>query len=308
MPRNRTVRLAVLGSSAAAPGNSQNRSSALRRRLVILTLVMASLVLITISFRSSALDSAQSYGASALRPFEIVATRVARPFRDGAGWARGLFDAKAQNRKLTREVEQLRQLVARQEGAVEQNIRLQKLLRYANSPSFPQDYDWVAAQVLTSPSDFNQSVTIAAGRDRGIALQDIVVTNRGLVGQVTKVFASQSRVTLITDPDSAVRAVDEISQSAIGIVDHGSAVDSLVFDRVTKDKKVSYGDTIITAGSPGNGKLPSLYPRNILIGVVTSVNQSDTEIFKDIQVEPFVDFSSLQSVLVLIPKPTPAGR
>jgi cell shape-determining protein MreC len=63
----------------------------------------------------------------------------------------------------------------------------------------------------------------------------------------------------------------------------------------------------MTAGSPTGGKYPSLFPRNIRIGSVSSVGQNDTDIFKNIQVQPFVDLSSLQSVLVLIPKQA-AGR
>ncbi len=65
------------------------------------------------------------------------------------------------------------------------------------------------------------------------------------------------------------------------------------------------GDTIITAGSQVGSNLPSIFPRNIAIGYVSGVSQSDTDIYKDIQVQPFVDFSSLESVLVLIPKPAP---
>jgi cell shape-determining protein MreC len=75
-----------------------------------------------------------------------------------------------------------------------------------------------------------------------------------------------------------------------------------VLDRIDKAKRVEVGDTIITAGSPGKGRLPSLYPRNIPIGVVTSAGQNDTDIFKQIQVQPFVDLGSVQSVLVLLPK------
>ena len=60
---------------------------------------------------------------------------------------------------------------------------------------------------------------------------------------------------------------------------------------------------MITAGSQAGSSLPSLFPRNIPIGFVSSVGQTDTDIFKDIQVQPFVDLSSLESVLVLIPKP-----
>jgi cell shape-determining protein MreC len=62
---------------------------------------------------------------------------------------------------------------------------------------------------------------------------------------------------------------------------------------------------VVTAGSPGGGKLPSIFPANIPIGVVTSAGQNETDIYKQIQVQPFVDLSSLQSVLVLVPKPKP---
>ncbi len=161
--------------------------------------------------------------------------------------------------------------------------------------------------MLTSPSAFDQSVTISAGADQGIVTQDVVVTNQGLVGTVSKVFANESRVTLITDPSSAVRAVDVKNLAAVGILDHGTGSTSLVLDRIGKDKQVDERDTIITAGSPAGSKLPSLFPRNIPIGIVSSVGQTDTDIFKNIQVQPFVDFSSLESVLVLIPKQRAAG-
>jgi len=310
VPRNRTVRVAVLGSSvqrAAASGFSSTRSSALKRRIVVVGLVLLSLVLLTLSFRSSALDPVEGFGASVLRPFEIAANRVARPFRDASGWTHGLFHAKAENRKLRQEVGLLRRRNAALTGAQNENAQLHKLLRYARSASFPKDYDEVGAQVLTSPTAFDQSVTISAGSDQGIALEDVVVTNQGLVGTVTKVLASEARVTLITDPSSAVRAVDK-TNPALGILDPGTGSNSLILDRVGKDKKVDFGDTIMTAGSPAGGKYPSLFPRNIGIGLVSSVGQNDTAIFKDIQVQPFVDLSSLQSVLVLIPKQRAGGR
>jgi rod shape-determining protein MreC len=308
VPRNRTARVAVLGSPvqrSATSGSSSTRSSALRRRVVVGFLVVASLVLLTVSFRSSALDGAQGAGASVLRPFEIAAHRVAAPFRDATGWTRGLFRAKSENRKLTREVDALRREVAGLAAARQANAYLERLLKYERSPAFPQDYNAVAAQVLTSPTVFDRSVTISAGSNRGIAVQDVVVTADGLVGQVTKVFGNVSLVMLITADASAVRAVDERDQSAIGILEHGSSGDTLSLTLVGKDKTVVPPDTVVTAGSPGGGKLPSIFPANIPIGVVTSAGQNETDIYKQIQVQPFVDLSSLQSVLVLVPKPKP---
>jgi rod shape-determining protein MreC len=310
VPRNRTVRLAVLGSSvqrAANSGYPSNRSSALKRRIVVGVLVLLSLVLITISFRSSKLDPVQGAAASALRPFEVAAERVSRPFRDAVGWTRGMFNAKSENKKLSRQVEDLRRQVIQNESALQENVKLRRLLDYRDSPRFPQDFRAVAARVLTSPpSRFDQQVTISAGSHDGIAEQDVVVTADGLVGQVTKVHGSVAQVTLVTDEASAVRAADLTNPSAGGILRHGSgAADSLILDRVPKAKFIARGDVIITAGSPGKGQLPSIYPRNIEIGLVTSVGQNDTDLFKQIQVQPFVDLSSLQSVLVLVPK---AGR
>jgi rod shape-determining protein MreC len=270
--------------------------------------VLVSLVLLTVSFRSSALDPVEGYAASALRPFQLAATRVARPFRDAAHWAHGLFHAKAQNGQYREEIAKLQRRNAALAGAGQENAQLHKLLRYVRSPSFPKDYTEVGAQVLTSPSAVDQSVTISAGARAGIRVEDVVVTDQGLVGTVSKVLASESRVTLITDPSSAVRAVDQTNLAAVGILDHGTGSTALVLDRIGKDKRVSYGDTIITAGSPTGGKYPSLFPRNIPIGKVSSVGQTDTDIFKSIQVQPFVDLSSLESVLVLIPKQRVAGK
>jgi cell shape-determining protein MreC len=48
--------------------------------------------------------------------------------------------------------------------------------------------------------------------------------------------------------------------------------------------------------------LPDIYPKGILIGRVTSVDQNDVDIFKQIQVAPFGDFSSLDSVAILVPR------
>ena len=306
VPRNRTVRLAVLGSSVqrAAPGYPSSRSSAVKRRIVVGGLLLLSLVLITVSFRSDALDPAEGVAAGALRPFEIAAERVSRPFRDAVGWTRDLFHARSENERLKDQVEELRRQVILNESARQDYEALRRLLRYRDLPRFPNDFRGVATRVVTNPpSRFDQRVVIAAGSRDGIAEHDVVVTDKGLVGQVTKVFPRLARVTLITDEESAVSATDLRSPSATGILGPGAGgADALVLERVRKDKKVRRGDVIITAGSHGSGELPSIFPRNIEIGVVTSVNQSDTDLFKRIQVTPFVDFSSLGSVLVLVPK------
>ena len=70
-------------------------------------LVVLSLVLITISFRESSggpLHGAQNTGAAVMKPFEVAADRVARPFRDAYNWFDGLVTARNENKKLKTEV------------------------------------------------------------------------------------------------------------------------------------------------------------------------------------------------------------
>ncbi len=190
-------------------------------------LVLLSLALVTVSFRSSTLDPVEGFSASVLRPFEIAANRVARPFRDAANWTHGLFDAKAENKRLAAEIAVLRRKNAALTGAENENAYLHKQLHYVQSATYPKDYTEVGARVLTSPSMLDQSVTISAGTNQGLVPEDVVVTNEGLVGTVTKVFASEARVTLITDPTSAVRAVDEKNLAAVGLLAPGTGASSL---------------------------------------------------------------------------------
>jgi rod shape-determining protein MreC len=308
VPRNRTVRLAVLGSSVqrtAASGYPSSRSSALKRRIVIGGLVLLSLVLITVSFRSTALDGAQGTVAGILRPFEVAADRVARPFRDTIGWTRGLIRAKNENKKLRSQVEVLRQRVIQDESAVQENVRLKAQLRYSG-PASISDFGKVGAAILTNPqSPIDQSVTIAAGSGQGVAPGNVVVdpSTGGLVGTVDRVWANVARVTLLLDGQSAVTASDLTYPAAVGVIKRGGGgSDVLVLDRVSKDAFVGVGDSVITAGTLGKGALPSKFPHGIPVGTVSSASNTDVNAFKNVQVEPLVDFSALQSVIVLVPK------
>ena len=88
--------------SKPTPYPSKARSALIRRTIVVL-LVLVALTLVTISFRSptaGALHSLQGAGSTALRPFQIAATRVAQPFRDAYDYIDGLTKAKSENARL----------------------------------------------------------------------------------------------------------------------------------------------------------------------------------------------------------------
>jgi rod shape-determining protein MreC len=268
---------------------------------VVGVLVLFSLVLITISFRSGsggALHGVEAAGATVLRPFEVAAERVARPFRDVYGYFAGLVHVKRENSRLKQQVNELRQQALQGQSAQEQNREFRDLLKFVDSPLFPADYAPVNTRILSWSSEFEQQVVIAAGSDSGIKQDTPIVTRDGLVGRVTEVTGSAAQVTLLTDENSAVPVRDQ-KTNAIGLLRHGQAEGSLLLDFVLKAANVQRGDVIVTAGTR-SAQYPSLFPAGILIGVVTSVGQSDSALYKQIQVDPYVDFSGLDAVTALI--------
>jgi rod shape-determining protein MreC len=267
--------------------------------------------MITVYFREApngGLHDFQSTASSALRPFEIAANRVARPFQDAYNWTADIFHAKSENERLREDVKRLRQENILSSSAIQERNALRKLLQVQRSPEY-QDFanTAVTADVLSNPvSQFDQTMVIAAGKTSRIRVYDAVITERGLVGQVSKVLRDTALVTLLTDKESAVTAKDQRT-GAIGIVRHSQGPEDLLFlDHVFKTKRVDPGDLVVTAGKQSGKRLSSFYPRGIPIGQVTKVGQTDVDPFQDVQVMPFVDFTSLDVVLVLASdKPRP---
>ncbi len=268
-------------------------------------LVVLALVLISLSFRSessSTVSGVQSAGATVLRPFAVGLDRVAQPFRDGYDWVHSLFGARSEAERLRAENRALRQRVIQNEFAQRENATLRSALNFRDGPRFPDSYNAVTAEVIGRPaSAFTQSIVIAAGASDGIRANDPVVTVDGLAGLVTRVSSHTARIELLTDQEAAVSGID-VRTGAPGVVRHArGTVETLVLDRVRKEDVVRVGDEIVTAGWR-TGSLSSLYPKGILIGEVTSVGQTDTDLYQQVQVNPSVDFGSLDAVLVLVPK------
>jgi rod shape-determining protein MreC len=304
-PPNRTARVAVLGSSVQrsrskkhAAGRARN---AVLRRLVLALLVVGALALLTVSFRSptsGVLHDVQGAGATALRPFQIAAGRVARPFRDAYGYFEGLAGAKSENTKLKRELRAVRAQLANNDAGALRAAELERLLHFEGGPSYPRDFRAVNTSVTSYANEpFGQQIGIAAGSSSGIGLNTTIVSADGLLGRVTNFSRSTAVVTLITDPDSAVAAVD-VQTGVRGIIRKGQG-STLILDRVSKEKKVQKGDYIVTQGTRDR-RYPDLYPYGIPIGVVLTAGPSDIASFLTVQVQPFAQFDSLDSVAALV--------
>lgn len=202
---------------------------------------------------------------------------------------REMTSLRQRNAELEAEVARLQgQIVELQQRVVETEI-LAALLDFARASP---EYTYKAATVIgRDPSPFLRYVIINIGSNAGIRRGMPVVTDKGLVGQVDAVIAEAARVQLITDPASVVNVQLQTAKTTAVLT--ASLSGDLSLDMISQDSTVLPGDVVLTSGLGGG------YPPNLLIGQVTSVRKLDYELFQQAAVQPLVDFSRLQYVLVI---------
>ena len=140
---------------------SSRGGSPLRRRLAVGCLVLLSLILITMSFRSGEdgqLGGVHSAGSTVLKPFAVGFERLAQPFRDAYEWTDSLLAARSEAERLRIENRELRQRAIQSEFALQENGYLRSLQDYIDGPRFPGDFEPISACLLyTSPSPRDRS-------------------------------------------------------------------------------------------------------------------------------------------------------
>ena len=192
----------------------------------------------------------------------------------------------AENARLLLEIIRLREIEV--EAALQRD-----LLNFAQShPSFDiQGAHIVGLVIGRDPSNLQRYATLDVGRKAGVVRNMPVVTNRGLVGRISEVGESWSRVLLITDVSSSVNAITQ-STRATGLVE-GRPDGLPVMRDIPQGDTVSVGDTVFTSGLGGN------FPRQILIGQITAVERNDYDLYQTAIVQPTVDFNHLEMVLII---------
>jgi rod shape-determining protein MreC len=280
-----------------------------RRRAVLVALIVASLILISISFseaQSGPLHTVQRGISSVLSPLQEGAERALKPVRDLVSWFDETFDARGENEQLREEVAELRGDLAEAESAVGENEEFRKLLDLGDTSALG-GFEPVTGRVIgRSPTVWYSNVTIDKGSSSGVADNDPVINGDGLVGRVTEVTRGTAQVTLITDHRSAVSA-RILPDGPSGIVEpEVGDPDDLLLDFISNDETELEGKLLVTAGW-SNGQVSSAYPPGLEIGRVSEASFGEQESFQRVHVDPFADLRNLDFVQVLTGGPERPG-
>ena len=139
------------------------------------------------------------------------------------------------------------------------------------------------------PISFADFMIIDKGSADGVALNQPILSNGVLVGQISEISDHTSKILLITGRDSLVQAMLQTSR-AKGIMRGG--ISGLVLDNIVSDTTYTVGENIVTSGLGGKIK------EGILIGQAGKITSSQSEIYKSIEVVPLIDLSKLEVVFV----------
>jgi rod shape-determining protein MreC len=267
-----------------------------RARLLLVLFVLTALVLVTVDFRAGddgPLHRLRGVATTVFQPIQDGLVTVVRPVGDLAGGVGDLFRTRAENERLQAQVEALRERRRSTVDLERENEELRGLLQIRDRGQL----ETVAARtVALGPSNFEWTITIDVGSEHGVARDMPVINGDGLVGRVIQVTPSASRVLLTIDPNFGAAA--RVSRHGeTGTID-GRGGDPLIFRPLDPEIDLEVGDEIVTSSYQGG-----VFPGGIRIGTVSAVDDVANRLAREFQVQPFVDFTRLHHVLVVVNSP-----
>jgi len=263
-----------------------------RARYVVLVVLLGHVVLI------SAQVDLRETGSS---PLEVVAFGV---FSEAQAlvstgingfqrsWRRyvALRDVEVENGVLREQLSELTFRLQQERSLTSRTESLQRLLDLRKSiPIRTQS----ARVIGVDATPYFRIVTIDRGSSDGVRSNLAVVAPEGVVGRVIDpVSRRTSKVQLLIDRNAAAGARLERTR-VVGVVSAGTGESRLSLNYVSNFTDVIDGDVVVTSGTDG------IYPKGFVIGRVTSAGRSDG-LYKNIHIQPEVDFSGLEYVLVVM--------
>ena len=279
------------------------RKQVRRRRAILVVLVVACLMLISISISEAEdgpLHSVQTGVSTVLSPVGEGASRALKPARDLIDWFDETWQARGENDDLRDQVAKLRAELLETRDAAEQAGYADKLGELMSDSELIGLTPVDASVTARSPSLWYESIKISAGSSDGVSRNDAVITEDGLIGRVSEVTGGTSEVTLITDSSSGAVTARVVGSGPEGLVSGVvGAPGRLDFGLIQGDKEVKDGDRLVTAGFTSESGLSSRYPADIPIGQVVETIPAEQQQREQVNVEPFADLADLSQVTVL---------
>jgi len=234
---------------------------------------------------------ARAVVATALRPIEVIAMAPGRWWDETSRYFAGVDQAEQARRLAQRQVTEQASRLMRITQLEQENARLREMLDLRPRLEVKS----LSAEVLyDAPDPYTRKVVIDRGSSHGVELGAPVVDERGVLGQVTRVYPLTAEVTLVTDKDAAVPVVNVRTQQR-GVAYGLPQARGMELRFMAGNADVQTGDELQTSGLDG------VYPAGLPVAKVAQVDRRADSAFARISLQPLARPDNARHVLLLEP-------
>ncbi|MET7437281.1 rod shape-determining protein MreC [Streptomyces sp. NPDC004082] len=267
-------------------------------RLLLVLLIAIAFALITVDIRGgedSPVEGARHAAATVFGPIENGVASAVDPVGNAVAAVRDSGDRHDRIAQLENDNAALKAKLGSDDRNRSRVKQLDKMLKTAGAGQ----YGIKGAQVIAigAAQGFSWTVTIDVGANDGIKRDMTVLNGDGLVGRVTTVGPNTATVLLANDPDFTVGTRME-STDELGFAD-GQGDRPLRVQLLNGKAKVAKGDRLVTFGSQADKPFVPGVP----VGVISRVDPSGGDLTRTVYVRPFVSFTKLDIVGVVVEAP-----
>ena len=268
-----------------------------RTRLVLGVLLIIAIALITLDFRDGGASPARNVGADIFGPIERVTHDLTDPVASVFDSVTGGPSAQNTIASLQRENAELRAQLSSAQLSRTAQQQLAQLLQFDAS-----GYRIMAANVIAAGGGYSDTVTLDVGRNDGIKPDETVLNGSGFVGTVTQVSEDTSTVLLANDASSVIGVQMQGSGEIGAVTGTGKSMSGSPMLRLT----LFDANTVLEPGQQVNtfasvGDQPEV--PGVPVGTIVSVQSSPGSLTQTALVRPFVNFTSLGVVGIVVQVP-----
>ena len=199
----------------------------------------------------------------------------------------------AENAELKNKLSETQRSLRDAEKADKENVQLRAALGMLGRG---REFTFESAEIIAkSTENWTVSFTIDKGSLSGIAVDNCVITDAGMVGFISEVGTTWATVTAVTDTTMEASAIISRTREVASAEGDFELMKQgfLKLSYLERDTKVIKGDTVEISGLGG------LFPKGIILGTVEEVKGETHGISKYAVVRPAVDLSHVNHVLVI---------
>ena len=273
------------------------RNNKLAATVIVLSVAFLGIIIYTIN--NDQKNAISSGVGSAINPLQKVVYSINDKIKGTLDFFLNFSKIKQENEELTKENIELQNKLLEYDTLKEENDRLREVLNFKNSKD---NYSYVGTNIIGySGESFSNGYIIDKGESDGILKGMVVISDKGLVGQVTSTGSNWAIVESLLNENIAVSVMVNSTRETTGILEGYVTRSNSGLTKVTNlplDSEIKEGDVIVTSG------LGQIYPKEIRIGEVISVESDEIKSMKTAIVKPYVDFDKLEDLFIIIPNET----